>query len=578
MKSRIEIPKLINKRLAFKAIFIIAVAILLIGRIGLISVLADEMTSEDGTSRQVVGKLEDNKNTDIKDSNSNTPEPSQKSLDADSGDGTSRQVVGKLEDGEGADIKVSNPDMPESSQKSEEDNSENTSSKTLPDIEIYIDIPDGYYNEKATVTFSLKTKDGSMPSIKSVKARAGKKGSYTDVTETMNLEITEDCTIHVIATDTSGRTYERSRKINCFDKEAPTLNASVSEGFLEVVPKDSLSGVKSIIINGYEYTGMKNGKLTIRLSQFDAGYEKFYIQVTDNAGNKSDKYTVKNPYYKSKDSDSDYVPATELPKDTQPTDISDSTAEVTEHIKVDKDGKVITSDQDIIDLLSEVGIISGNDNNGDNSNGGKTDKDGINVSALGDIIGYLSNNEYDETLLGREFYTINTKSGKLFYLIIDKTGDRETVRFLTDITENDLLHVVKSDSQSLPRNSAAKDSAIKDSALSNNNANADTDTDEGYSVTKQMTDDEVQKIENAQQAAQEEGKTQEPSFIQRNMSYIIMAVAGVIAIILGYYFKVVKRRKNQDPDDTVEESDEEQNTEDTEEDYLGITKDEEPKQ
>ncbi|MBR4343445.1 MAG: DUF4366 domain-containing protein [Lachnospiraceae bacterium] len=531
MKSRIEKPKSINKRLAFKTIFIIAVAILLIERISLISVHADEMTSEDGTSRQ---------------------------------------VVGKLEDGDSTDIKELNPDMPEPSQKSGEDNSGNTSLETLPDIEIYIDIPDGYYNEKTTITFSLKTKDGSMPSIKSVKARAGKKGSYTDVTETMNLEITEDCTIHVIATDTSGRTYERSRKITCFDKEAPTLNASVSEGILEVVPKDSLSGVKSIIINGYEYTELKNGKLTIRLSQFDAGYEKFYIQATDNAGNKSEKYTVKNPYYKSKDSDSDYVPATELPKDTHPTDISDSTAEVTEHIKVDNDGNVITSAQDISDLLSEIGIIS-DDNNGD-----KTDKDGINISVLGDILGYLSNNEYDETLLGREFYTINTKSGKSFYLIIDKIGDRETVRFLTDITENDLLHVVKSDSQSLPRNSAAKDSAIKDSALSNNNGNADTD--EGYSGTKQMTDDEVQKIENAQQAAQEEGKTQEPSFIQRNMSYIIMAVAGVIAIILGYYFKVVKRRKNQDPDDTVEESGEEQNTEDTEEDYLGITKDEEPKQ
>ena len=185
--------------------------------------------------------------------------------------------------------------------------------ETLPDIEIFIDIPDGYFSDKAVVTFSLKSKDGSMPKIQSVKAKAGKDGKYQDVTTTMRFEITEDCTVHVVATDTDGRTYERSRKITCFDKVKPTLNASVSEGILEVVAKDDGSGVKSIIVNGYEYTDHKNGKLTIRLSQFDAGYDKFVIQATDNAGNTSDKYNVKNPYKKNKDSNSDYDPATELP-------------------------------------------------------------------------------------------------------------------------------------------------------------------------------------------------------------------------------------------------------------------------
>ena len=300
-----------------------------------------------------------------------------------------------------------------------------------------------------------------------------------DVTDTMKLEITENCTVHVIATDTSGRTYERSRKIACFDKEAPTLNASVSEGILEVVPKDNISGIKSVIISGYEYTDIKDGKLIIRLSQFDAGYEKFNIQAVDNAGNKSDVYKVKNPYYKSKDSDSDYNPATELPRDTLPTDTSDSTAEVSEHIKVDQDGNVIVSGLDIEALLSGENIetqgLKENENAKDNANaeiegnGNILGTGSINLSTIEEILGAFYNSDEDDTLVGREFYTITTKSGKTFYLIIDKSGSKETVRFLTDITENDLLHVVKSDTQSLPRNSAAKYSTIKDSALPNNN-------------------------------------------------------------------------------------------------------------
>ena len=439
---------------------------------------------------------------------------------------TSRQLVEKSEDEASTQVGW-NSDQAE------------IASDTLPDIEIYIDVPEGFFNESTTVRFSLKTKDGSMPSIKSVRARAGKKDNYTDVTESMSLVITEDCTVNVIATDSNGRTYERSRKITCFDKTAPTLNASVSEGILEVNAKDNLSGIKSIIISGYEYTDIEDGKLTIRLSQFDAGYEKFNIQAIDNAGNKSDTYKVKNPYYKSKDSD--YNPAVELPKDTQPTETGDSTAEVTEHVKVDKDGNIIVAGLNLGD------------------------------SAIGDILEYLYPKE-DDALVGREFYTITTKSGKTFYLIIDKNGDKETVRFLTNITENDLLHVVKSDTQSFPKSSAAKDSTIKDSALPNNNSSGNTETEsgDGYSDTREMSDEEVKKVESEQKQDQDTEK-KEPSFIEQNMSYIIMAVAGLIAIILGYYFKVVKVRRNRNAEDGP--AGDERDTEDSEDDYLGITQD-----
>ena len=465
---------------------------------------------------------------------------------------TSRQLVEKSEEPEST-----NDTQPEMNSEQAE-----TANDALPDIEIYIDVPEGFFKESATATFSLKTKDGSMPGIRSVRARAGKKDNYTDVTESMSLVIMDDCTVNVIATDSNGRTYERSRKITCFDKTAPTLNASVSEGILEVNAKDNLSGIKSIIISGYEYTDIEDGKLTIRLSQFDAGYEKFNIQAVDNAGNKSGTYKVKNPYYKSKDSDSDYNPAVELPKDTQPTETGDSIAEVTEHVKTDKDGNVVVG----LDLENLIKEAAGEDGESDG------ESEGIKISAIGDLLEYIYPKE-DDALVGREFYTITTKSGKAFYLIIDKNGDKETVRFLTDITENDLLHVVKSDSQSLPRNSAAKDSSIKDSALPNNNGNAGTETDtaDGYSETRQMTDEEVQQAEKEQQPDKNTEKPEEPGFIEKNMSYIIMAVVGVIAIILGYYFKVVKVRKNRNPEDGSVED--ERDTGDSEEDYLGITQD-----
>jgi len=434
-----------------------------------------------------------------------------------------------------------------------------TDTEPLPDIEIYIEVPAGYFSDRATVTFSLKSKDGSMPKIQSVKAKAGKDGKYEDVTATMKLDITEDCTVHVVATDTSGRTYERSRKITCFDKAKPTLNASVSEGVLEINAKDEGSGVKSVIVNGYEYTDLKNGKLTIRLSQFDASYEKFVIQATDIAGNISQEYNVKNPYKKNKDSNSDYDPATELPVSVTPTENGDATGEVTGHVRTDKDGNVIKDPPEDSAIKTD----------GDGTKDGKEVNIPDNLSEmLGNeiieaFLGDHPHYEYDESLLGREFYTISTENGKIFYLIIDRTSGKEVVRFLTDITENDLLHVTKNNSESLPRNSAAKDSSIpiQEAALPNNNSNQG----DGYSDTKALTEEEKQKLRE-EQKAEDTPKQEEPSFIKKNMSYIIMGGAAVIFIIAGYYFKVVKKRRERDDGD--DDTDDDQGK-DNEDEYLG---------
>ena len=79
---------------------------------------------------------------------------------------------------------------------------------------------------------------------------------------------------------------------------------------------------------------------------------------------------------------------------------------------------------------------------------------------------------------GKEFYTIQTATEKVFYLIIDRDGEEEMVYFLTEVTENDLLNATSDNSETLPKNSAALESAIPngESALPNNNGEqADTE-------------------------------------------------------------------------------------------------------
>lgn len=101
--------------------------------------------------------------------------------------------------------------------------------------------------------------------------------------------------------------------MKCFDTTKPTLNAAVSDGLLSIQVHDTDSGAKAVYVNGYEFTDLTNGTLNIRLQQFDAGYEYFTISAMDNAGNMSEVYKTKNPYYKDPADESDENPAGAAP-------------------------------------------------------------------------------------------------------------------------------------------------------------------------------------------------------------------------------------------------------------------------
>ena len=167
-----------------------------------------------------------------------------------------------------------------------------------PSVKITIATPTGWHNDTTKVHISVEdtVKSGNF-TIQKVQAKVAQNGSWTDITEDMYVEISENSTIYVQVTDQKGKTYEKNRYIKCFDFTKPTLNAAVSDGLLSIQAHDTDSGIKAIYVNGYEFTEHTNGALNIRLQQFDAGYQYFTISAMDNAGNISEIYKTANPYY-----------------------------------------------------------------------------------------------------------------------------------------------------------------------------------------------------------------------------------------------------------------------------------------
>ena len=412
-----------------------------------------------------------------------------------------------------------------------------------PSVKITINTPSGWHNDTTKVT--VKVEDTIVSgnfTIQTVKAKVGQNGSWTDITEDMYIEISENSTIYVQVTDQKGKTYEKNRYIKCFDFTKPTLNAAVSDGLLSIQAHDTDSGIKAIYVNGYEFTEHTNGALNIRLQQFDAGYQYFTISAMDNAGNTSEIYKTANPYYtdpENKDSN-EKDPAQQLPVDASATKPSSATAQVTEHTKTDVNGNTVSQ--------------TGSGTTSSSSTSAKQSP------STGDTSSADQSSDSQTSEKGKEFYTIQTASEKVFYLVIDRDGEDEKVYFLTEVSENDLLNTTTDNSETLPKNSAALESAIptKDSALSNNNADNAGDKKQGTENVESSTEDST---EETSEQKEDTLKTDNSGF-----TYIIMGIAAVAVIGVVYVVKSKKKKENFiDEDEDEDELDEDYDYDDEEE-------------
>ena len=416
-----------------------------------------------------------------------------------------------------------------------------------PNVVIHINSPGGWYNEKAAVTFSVSdTAHTGNFELAKIQAKVGQNGSWTDVTEEKKLEISENCTVYVQVTDQKGNTYERSRAVRCFDTTKPTLNAAVSDGLLSVQVHDTDSGAKAVYVNGYEFTELTNGTLNIRLQQFDAGYEYFTISAMDNAGNMSEVYKTKNPYYKDPADESDENPAKQLPVSAEATKPGNATGTVTEHTKTDSEGNTVSGNS-LAEQKKQAMAEA------DAAEAAEKEKSG--------------EKEKEPSEQGKEFYTIQIASDKVFYLIIDRDGEEEMVYFLTEITENDLLNAASDNSEILPKNSAALESAIptEEGALPNNNGEQPDDTGQAEENAEETENaEDTEDTENTEEPEPEEKAEPNPL-----ISYILMGALAIAFIGGAYYFKVVRKKKEdfiEDEDEDEEDEEEYENEEEEPED------------
>lgn len=386
------------------------------------------------------------------------------------------------------------------------------------DNSIGIEKPSGWKQGETTITVTINAgKLGEGVTITKLEAKVGENGSWTDITDSHTISIDKNETVYVRATDSEGNVYEQNRSIKCYDSEKPTLAASLTDGVLTIQGKDTISGIAAITVNGTEYRDLTDGTLKIQLTQKDFTTKKIEITATDMAGNTSDKYSLQNPYYEwavkqaiaqSADASGNNVTTTTptgedqqvtspLPQDAKPSEPTTSTGTV-------EDRTVTGIEQELVEQNETVDKISST-----------------------------------TTAAGKEFYTISTKSGKVFYLIIDNEQSQDNVYFLTEVDEQDLMNFSLSDTVTLP------------------------DVDTVYATV----DGEIDQAEEPapeeetteESEAPEEPEVQEPEKASNLGSYLLI---GLIAAGVGagaWYMKIYKPKHEFDDDDEYEEFEDDDN-------------------
>jgi|GEM_PF-1194252 len=258
--------------------------------------------------------------------------------------------------------------------------------------------------------------------------------------------------------------------------------------------------------------------LTLTLSTVYAEEDETGSGVTENVSaedniNENDSETGLNENIESNDQNDDVV-------------IS-STEEEIENNFVSKEYDVDGKDKD--NYLVE----GGNENAINNLATKQHDANGtiiesVNASGLPYDLTMLSDEEKEKmkSLELRQFISFETKSGKVFHLIIDHSKSTDNVQMLTEVGEQDLLNLIQ-------------ENAEVELILN------EVETEEVEKTTKKKTI-----TVSSNQSSTDQTESQQP-----NMNLIIIIAASVIAGIAGWYFKIHKPKREMAFEDEIDEAD-----------------------
>lgn len=318
------------------------------------------------------------------------------------------------------------------------------------------------------------------------------------------------------------------------DTTLPTLEIKKDGDKLTVAASDDISGVEAVYIDENRINSLANGKATVILKDYAGTEKKISVYAVDYAGNRSEVKTLDNPYYKepaatqppaATQSASPPVTTTQQPAAQSSPGAASRSQETSQPQTAQPTQAPQAQEPEETESTSVSSIPEG----------------AFTPEGTGTVLDRTTGADGD-----KQFYTITTEAGNVFYLIVDGKRDSNNVYFLNGVTEADLMAL------------AEKDANVSISSVPPVETCICTDKCEAGHVN---TDCPVCKNDltkcTGKAAAQptEEPKEPEPEKSGGAGTIIFLVIAVIAVAGVGYYVKIVRPKKQAafDDDDGFEE-------------------------
>ena len=208
------------------------------------------------------------------------------------------------------------------------------------------------------------------------------------------------------------------------DTTAPTISAKINGDTLHAEASDADSGVEAIYINGSRYNYLVDGAIDIPLKDC-AGTEAYIsVHAIDFAGNKSKTVQLNNPYY--------VAPATTPAQTgTTPAPVPSQTPAASTPAPTQRPTATSTPAQSATPTPTASAEPEATESSIPDA------QQPFTPDGTGTVVDDIMETN------GKEFLTITTPDGNVFYLIIDRARDDNGVYLLNAVTEDDLMSLAK---------------------------------------------------------------------------------------------------------------------------------------
>ncbi len=337
------------------------------------------------------------------------------------------------------------------------------------------------------------------------------------------------------------------------DTTPPELAASLDGDTLKIESSDDNSGVEAVFVDGNRINSLTNGAATVTLKDYAGTGKQVSVYVQDYAGNRSKTVKFENPYYEEP------VP-TEKPASTVPQNQNSAPVKPAQ-AQAASSGSTNHNAQS-----SNLGShASGNGSNaGTNTgaNGGSNTASGTNngssnsqeeTGTTSSIPDGAFTPEGTGTVLDeatgegddKQFYTITTEAGNVFYLIIDGKRDDNNVYFLNGVTEADLMALAEKNEGTM-------------SVIPAEDVCTCTEKCEAGKVNTAcpVCKNDLKGCTGKEKPAEKEEPTQaeQPKKGNGSVGTIIFIIVALLAVGgVGYYVKIVRPKQQVEDDEDFED-------------------------